>query len=274
MDRGKTKNFIIVVLLAVNLFLLLLILLDRAETWKISGSARNDIVEVLHLAGIEAAPEIDFEPDAPAVYTRRRVVEAELEIVHAALGSAEAEDRGGSIIVYQGARGRATFHGTGDFAIEFEHGPEINLSTPKDALDYLNSLGMMGYYDAKRQGENPESEIILTSFFDSQPIYNSVTKLSCAGGQLILAEGTRLLDEFFENLNIKVLTMPTVVMRFLDAVRDSGSLCGELLEIELGMKIELSSSGGGSLVPVWRFITDTGDFYINGTSGRSELFSS
>ena len=65
MDRGKIKNFIIVLLLAVNLFLLLLVLLDRTETWKISGNAKNDIVEVLGSAGIAVAPEIDLNPAVP-----------------------------------------------------------------------------------------------------------------------------------------------------------------------------------------------------------------
>jgi hypothetical protein len=53
-------------------------------------------------------------------------------------------------------------------------------------------------------------------------------------------------------------------MRFLNIVSDSGHVLSELKDAELCYIQNASVSGSGTLTPVWRLVTDAGEFYING----------
>ena len=227
---------------------------------------------VLTSSGIEVAPGVNFKHAVPAAYFQRRSREAEEKIVSAAIGHIGAEDMGGNIIEYSGEGGRASFHGTGDFTIEFTGGPQAGDAGA--AIAYLDSVGIEGYYDERGTMARTGDDITAFSVCMSYPVYNAKIRIACPNGRIEVIEGVRVLDELREALGTEILSMPTVVMRFLEAAREQDARCGRLMEIELGLKIETQSADAGMLVPVWRFVTDTGDFFINGVSGRMEPFAS
>ena len=67
-----------------------------------------------------------------------------------------------------------------------------------------------------------------------------------------------------------VLDIPTVVMRFLSILKDSGYVCSEIRDISHCYKMDVAATGDGTLTPLWHFSTDIGDFYINGVTGKQE----
>ena len=272
MERNKISNFVIILLITVNIFLGILVALDRTEKRKIADDAEDDVKAVLTASGIEVAPEVNFKHAAPVAYIQRRSQEAEEKIVSAAVGQSKAEDVGGNIIEYSGEGGIAYFHGTGDFTIELDSGPETD--GVDNVLAYLDSIGIEGYYDERGGVEKAGDEITAVSVYMSRPVYNARIRITCPNGRIAIIEGVRVLDELRETQPMEILSMPTVVMRFLEAAREQEAACGRLMEIELGLKIETQSADGGMLVPVWRFVTDAGDFFINGVSGRMEPFAS
>ena len=69
------------------------------------------------------------------------------------------------------------------------------------------------------------------------------------------------------------LDVPTVLMRFLALVLDSGRVCSSLDSLELCYSMTATAAGDGSLVPVWRITTDTGEYYKNAVSGLEETIT-
>ena len=53
----------------------------------------------------------------------------------------------------------------------------------------------------------------------------------------------------------------------------AGVICSELRGLELCYAFSASASGEGSLTPIWRVVTDTGEFYINAVTGREEVLA-
>ena len=85
--------------------------------------------------------------------------------------------------------------------------------------------------------------------------------------------GTRVLDSVVNESGMDTLDVPTVLMRFLALVLDSGRVCSSLDSLELCYSMTATAAGDGSLVPVWRITTDTGEYYINAVSGLEETIT-
>jgi hypothetical protein len=275
MDKSQVRNFILLVLLLVNLFLLALVLADK---WRASAEQQDAWEE---MSGIFLQNGITLEPgvraeSVPESYSLRRDTERELELAQRLLGgSVSGEPQGGDIYCYTGDNGQASFHGNGDFDVSFE--PDA-ADEGKDflgtAADVLRKLEID--YDPDSAQMKPDegcTVVSLTVVWQSKCVYNSRVSFRFFEDSLISMTGRRMLDTVLSVGGRAGMDQATLLMRFLRVVREGGYVCTKISAISPGYSMNDAASNDAVLVPVWRIETDAGAYYINGITGKEEIIA-
>jgi hypothetical protein len=273
MDTAKVKNFILVLLLVVNLFLLTIVIADSSAAARTAAAAEAHVTEVLAQNGITVGRDVDLDAAAPGAVVLRRDLDAEQSAVAHLIGRVTTEDLGGNIIYYGGEKGQAKFRGTGEFDISLNHGAvETGTDPVQTAKNVLSKLGMDAADTLAPVDLNSGDffTITLTCAWQGGAIFNGQVTFTFAADSLLLISGRRAMDTVSSRSEEETLDAPTVLMRFLDLIRSEGHVCTELRSMTPGYAMSVSVSGDGTLYPVWRIETDSGEYYINGLTGRAE----
>ena len=98
MDSIKVKNFIILVLVIVNIVLLAVILTDSARGTELRREAVEGAVQLLSEYGISVSDDAQLGERSLSVYTVTRSEESERATAEALLGEVSMTDRGGGIM--------------------------------------------------------------------------------------------------------------------------------------------------------------------------------
>lgn len=272
MDTSKIKNIIILILLAVNVFLGAALLSDRVQARSARTSAWEAAVEAVERVGINVSEEISGGIDTPAVYSLRRDMESEYGHLEGVLGKLSANDLGGNIWFYSSADGQASVRGTGECDILFSS--EVFAAghdAEKTAVKLLKSLGMETDEDSARSYYAAGGRVVeLGCTWQGRRVYNAQMSFTFSEDYLLMVSGTRLFDQSVQESSEGALDELSVLMRFVEVVGEQGFVCSSLSELEAGYIFSVTVSGEGTLIPVWRFGTDTGDVYINALTGRVE----
>ena len=271
MDNSKTKNIFILILLALNLFLLGLVLLDRAETAGTRRAAKEAALLLLDENGIAPGGDVQLGETAPAVYSLTRSMEAEQRIFSSLLGTVRSEDLGGNIRFYASSSGQASARGTGEMDILLTPGDYTLGGDPaRSAAKVVKKLGLSpDVSGAAVESEGEATLVTLPLMFKGCRVYNASVKLTYGDGELVMLSGTRLFDTA-SHQTTETMDSLTAVVRFIEAVRGGGYVCRELLSVQCGYVLSVTVSGESTLTPVWEFTTDTVSVYINAVTGRAE----
>ena len=277
MDSVKVKNFIILVLVIVNLALLVVVVRDNMR----GSEQRRDAIEgaagILSGYGIGVSEDADLSEREASVYSLSRSEGMEQQAAESILGSTEKTDRGGGIMYYSGALGEATFRSTGGVELQFYGITAPTTDDPEAlALEYAHILGVQelpGREGVKvREGESSTDVEVCCAWMDAR-IINCRLTFTFKEGKLLYISGSRPLGETVSEQEAQIIDVPTVLMRFIELTQEKGMVCSMLEELELCYVYTASASGGGSLSPVWRLVTDTGELYVNALSGKEEAVS-
>ena len=270
MDGSKIKNIIIVVLLLVNLFLLALVLHDRVEEAALQKQARADVEAAFENSGIRLAADVNWN-DTLSIRSLSRDLSKENAMAKAVLGTCMVEDLGGNIIYYQGAKGEARFRGTGEFEIVPATRAIPVSGSPLDTAKGV--LSDMGYRTDVSSAVIERSEgatsVTLTCMAQGKNVYNCTITFVFTPDYLLMVDGRRPLEQTAEG-EASAVSAATMLMRFLADVRERGTVCSEVLSVELGYSMAASASGEGSLTPYWHIVTDAGRYYANAMTGKIE----
>lgn len=275
MDSLKVKNFIILVLLIVNVVLLAVVISDRLRGDELWDQSVEGAVALLEENGIAVSADADLSTRSLNQRGVARSPEFEREAVDEVLGGMTTEDRGGGIIYYGGAYGEAIFRGTGGFDIQFSASgaPEAE-DMERTALKFAEKLGISLLEGSCKTTASESSTILeFTCASDGARIINCTVEFRFMLGRLYSVSGTRPLDLVTSETQTSVIDVPTALMRFLELTREKGHICSELRGLELCYAFSASASGEGSLTPTWLVVTDTGEFYINAITGREEVLA-
>lgn len=277
MDSVKVKNFIILVLVVVNLALLVVVVRDSMR----GSEQRRDAIEgaagILSGYGIGVSEDADLSEREASVYSLSRSEGMEQQAAESILGSVEKTDRGGGIMYYSGALGEATFRSTGGVELQF-----YGISAPQTddleamALEYTHILGATEAKDdgavSVTAGASSTTVEVCCAWLDAR-IINCRLTFTFKEGKLLYISGSRPLGETVSEQEAQIIDVPTVLMRFIELTQEKGMVCSMLEELELCYVYTASASGGGSLSPVWRLVTDTGELYVNALNGKEEAVS-
>ena len=272
MDTGKIKNLIIMILALLNIFLLVITLVDRAESRSSQREALELARQALSARGISADDSLDKPWETPSVYRLRRDLSQEQEKMERLLGGGGSSDLGGNIRFYSAAGGQASLRGTGEMDVLLTAGYEkANGSRSKSAEKFLASLGMESWKESLRERDNGDAVVLeLDAGWNGCRVYNVGMSFTFSGDELIMVSGTRLLDQAEDLGNDGVMDLLTVTMRFVEVVEQEGLVCSRLLGVDVGYFATVTLSGESTLTPLWHFATDSGDVYINALTGKTE----
>lgn len=275
MDSVKVKNFIILVLVIVDLSLLVLVVRDAARGSEQRKEAVEGAREVLLSHGISVSEDADLGEREGSSYSVSRSDEAERLAAEAIFGEVEVIDRGGGIVMYSAVSGEVTFRGAGGLEMQYYgiSAPETD-EPEKLALEMSRTLGAEAYSeDISSVTEGETTTVSVGCSWMGSRIVNCELNYTFKGGKLLYVSGSRPLGESSSERLEEIIDVPTVLMRFIELTQQQGHVCSMLEELELCYLYSGTASGGGSLSPVWQLRTDTGYFYINAITGKEESVS-
>lgn len=275
MDSVKVKNFIILVLVIVDLALLVLVVRDAARGSEQRKEAIEGAREVLLSHGISVSEDADLGEREGSSYSVSRSDETERLAAEAIFGEVEVIDRGGGIVMYSAVSGEVTFRGAGGLEMQYYgiSAPETD-EPEKLALEMSRTLGAEAYSeDISSVTEGETTTVSVGCSWMGSRIVNCELNYTFKGGKLLYVSGSRPLGESSSERLEEIIDVPTVLMRFIELTQQQGHVCSMLEELELCYLYSGTASGGGSLSPVWQLRTDTGYFYINAITGKEESVS-
>lgn len=272
MDTSKIKNIMILILLAVNVFLFAAIAGDRAQTRAVKAAAWEAAVGAVERAGISVSKDIKSQISAPSVYTLRRDMDSEREWLERVLGAVTADDLGGNIWFYSSGAGQASVRGTGECDILFGSDAfATGRSAAKSASKVMRKLGLEpDEANAAVTSARDGATVTLGCLWQGCPVYNAGLSFTFSEDCLVMISGKRIFDRLVQESHDGVLDELSVMLRFVEAVSEQGFVCSSLSALDAGYIFTVAVSGEGTLNPVWRFTTDTGEIYINAVTGRVE----
>lgn len=263
-------------LIFVNLFLLAAVLLDRAEAADIRNVERENLITVLRNAGIELADERLLNAKPVGSVSLSRSDEAEQVMVEAVIGKdAVLANRKGNVYYYRSAKGQASFSGTGSFDINPGSGEvTANGDFTGTAAGILKRLGLeCSPEPVAYEREGAMTYLTLACRREGVDIFNCTILFTFSGDSLSLIEGRRYFDTVTAADSSESIDVSTALMRFLEIIYDERAVLSTITELESGYNMISSVSGDCNLIPVWHIVTDTGEYYINGISGKQETLA-
>lgn len=275
MDKSRVKNFIILLLALVNIFLLFIVASDLGKAAEAERYKTTSVRNVFSDNGIAISQTVDLLSEAPEALYLRRDATAEKYRVARLIGDCNTVDLGGNIYRYDGSDGVATFRGTGEFEIAFNDaaypGGKDFVKTSRDALETL------GVEYAK--SEEPtvasvggDTVVTLICAYEGVPVFNAQAVFTYSSGCLRLISGRRPLDTSYSTGSHQdTEDCITALMNYLYYARyGSGDICTEITDLSPGYSVQTAVSGDCSLNPVWCITSDTGRYYVDGFTGKIE----
>lgn len=270
MEWSKLKNVILLMLLCVNLILLLLVGCQASQDLRYQTETRQAAQAVLEQGGISFT--LDEVPDdlALPVITVTRSRSGEADIAAALLGEVTLQGESEVRPRYSGPGGTAEFSMNGSFTISLSSGTwtleegQTHAASSQACLDAMGFAGTLS--DTVQVGE--ETILTYAQSWEGTPIFSCTLRLHWQGDTLIRVEGQRLDGSVSASAAKSLLSTPTVLVRFLAGINEGGYVCSRIDAMDGGYLFASNSTQQVQLTPVWRFITDTGTYYVNAFTGE------
>lgn len=274
MDNRVLERIVIIILLLLDLFLLSVVLTDRAEARRSAAETAARAAEVLRSNGVTVAEGVVTVQSAPAKCTLQRSGAREQSMAKELLrGSVSVEDLGGNILYYRSAKGQAVLRGSGETEALLNRGAvEMRGSPEKTCTRILRKMGLSA--ELCGAGINASDGETYAEFFccrEAYPVFNAVLRFDFSGDSVYLVTGTRIFDSLTKSDDSGLLDSVSALMRFAEFLQQSEEFsCTQLDSFRPGYLASVPVSGETLLTPVWRLETDGGIFTINAENGRIE----
>lgn len=265
----RVKNIMIIILLLINGFLLVLVGSRRSESQRYERSALNGSIQVLAYNGIELRESAISARGGQAGGTTERDLRMENKIASILLGEeVEGTDRGGGLVTYATGRGQISIRAGGELTSRLEDQPYWYTSDPENhAASLMERLGVESRL-AEAELLDGSGTVVYQQMLDGVPLFSCRLCFVYEGGRLAQLSGNLLAVDSFHEEDVELLSLPTVLMRFLDDVLSSGDVCSAILAVEPGYRMTQSFTNTIRLQPVWYISTNTADYYVDGITGE------
>ncbi len=269
MEWHRVKNIILAILVIVNSMLLMLVWNQRAETLRYEQSALEGAVQVLAENGIELSLQTVQDRKSHQPGNAERDVEAEAQLAATLLGAdAVGENRGGGLYTYSSQLGELSFRPGGVLTAELANVPIWETADPESYAETLMGSLNIECHRVRSNLSSGNGTILYVQLLNGAPVFSSQVVLTYEEGRLRSISGTLLAMTEPETESGTLLSLPTILMRFLDDVLTSGDVCSAILEVEPGYLVSQSFSNAIQLRPTWYISTNTADYYVDGITGE------
>lgn len=259
MDRYKLKNFILIMLVLVNIFLLFIVISNEIAADRLRKEREETLRRIFLSNSIELGEDVSLDIAPLPEVSLTRSLKSEEQAVASLIGRCETSDLGGSIIYYDGAKGAARFRGTAEFELVFNPDVIYAGSSPEyTAADAMKRLGFRSRpEDAQIQNDAEDQTVILNLTYKDKPVFNS--RISCyfVNGSLNIVEGKAFFGKVVSRGNTdKLPDACTILMRFLEYLKSNQQSCSKITAVEAGYFAESTVVGECVMRPVWRISTE------------------
>lgn len=265
MEWPKIKTILILMMATVNVFLLSLVVSRGWQSAKNYETTITQSVSIMSQNGIELVKEIipNVEHIATGIVSRDPQMEG--ENINVLLG--EYVTASGDGITYHSDKGLARFYANGEFYAKFSPNlHQIGEKTEDEfALSLLDEMGMEG--EVAEVG--PEGAwVTVYQTLDGVPVFScEITFLFENQALVEIMTGSRRLTgeaQFFDGE--EGVSIPMILLHWLDFVQTNDHPCTQIVEMELGYTLETRGSVT-ELVPTWKVVTDWTTYMVVGSLG-------
>lgn len=260
MRSTKVKNIVILILAAVDIFLLILVLPRAAEQRRADREVTSQIVAILNENNISLTPGSIPDSGSVRIVTAVRDTREEARAAQMLLGDAVCQDLGGGIFTYTGTGGRVTFRAGGEFEAEITTPQSGRLFSRDNAERLLKKLGIQYCrLDSLTSGGKTALSAALT--LGGTEIYGDTVVLVYGEGGLESISGHWYSNGSLAYSDTEEVSISTALLSFINSRDQLGYVFGEIT----GISTVYVRSGGTEilLVPAWRIITDAGEFQVS-----------
>ncbi|MGI6029855.1 MAG: two-component system regulatory protein YycI [Candidatus Heteroscillospira sp.] len=274
MDTAKVKNFIILVLVLVNLFLLGTYAAARRSRSELEQAAYSELSRLYADSRISLPEELDISRKAPAGLGLTRDLDAEKRIAESVLGRCSVTEQGGNIYAYSGPDGQASFRGTGEFEMLLGYGvADTSRGKVQCARELLKKMGIESGSFVSETGDGEQTTVVLDCRYEDSEVYNARVSFLFSGDNLMIVYGKRVFDTVTDTNTAETIDAGTALVRFLKESAENGHVCTDVLSISSGYVMSVAVSGDCTLSPVWHIETDTGEYTLSAETGKLETVS-
>ena len=272
MEWSKLKNIIIIMLAAVNLFLLVLVVHRQWESRSSYESAREDALAVLwETSRIRLEREIlPEELDLTPMSVTR---DPELEETQAAALLGELTASPPEALRYVGAKGAAQFYVDGEFSAEVRTGayPLAGAEPEEFAVDLLATIGFEAQVMSTEESGG-ETVVTLRQCWEGTPVFDRTAVLVFRDEELKSIQRNvsyRLTGIPKQEGTEQPMNLVTLLMRFVDYVNRNSRVCNEITGFTAGYLLDSNAqSDPALLIPAWYVTTDQGSYFWNAITGE------
>ena len=256
MDRYRLKNIIILILSLMNVFLLASLAIREGARQSAKETAVEQMVSLFAADGITLDPDVISDETPPASRSLTRSTDLERRAATLLLGTAlSSSDQGGGISSYSSDRGAAQFRSGGSFdasgTLCQDFCREFGYSKPVFQLD-TNATGT-------------GTAVFLC---DGLSVYNCTLTFTITEGVLTSVSGTLLPQTYTELASdVEPLSASAALTAFQKVRRETSAVVSSVTELELCLEYQSSSTTSMTLIPAWCIVTNTGEYYVNCSTG-------
>lgn len=264
MDWSRAKTILIVLLFAVNIFLLGTYIIRENDERKEMEELRESTCEVLANAGISIKSEIvplDSVKIKPATVRTNRNQE---KIARALFGEVE-EKSDMSETVYSGNGGNIMFR-KDSFSFVYSSGKEINSNEDAKNLAYeiakkltlRTSLDDLIVYST-----NGGFTVKIPQFSGNACVFDADIELNISSSGNVLGNGLFIANGSLGAANGEIMNISAMLFEFADEMKAMGKGTLNIVSMECGYCSKNYSDDAAYLTPAIKFITDSGIFYMS-----------
>ena len=269
MEGPRIKTIIIVILLLINGFLLVLVGSRKGEVRRYEQSALTRSIQVLKENGIEMSEDAIHSQSGQQASSTERSIRAEQKAASALLGGeVEGANRGGGLYIYRTDRGQVSFRFGGELTAILKDDPRWYADDPlAHAADLVSAMKVEAELVSANVSDG-SGRVVYRQTLNGVPLFSCRLVFTYEEGRLTGVAGNLLAAEEFAGESAEVISLPTVLMRFLDHVLSGGDVVSAILAVEPGYLTAQSFTGTVRLTPVWLISTNTADYYVDGITGE------
>jgi hypothetical protein len=267
LEWPKVKNIIILILLLVNAFLLLLVGGQQYHVRLYQRSALTQAAQVLEQNGIQVSQQVLDQADGtlPAALSADRDTDAEAALARALLGEDVSCSSQSGVYTYTSSAGSAVFRAGGSFSAELTGGESSGGDNAGHAIAFLQALDLECEF-LFLDGDG--CTVTVRQLLDGVPLYSCQLELEYEDDRLFSLSGTVMAAATAAADSDSSLDLPTALIRFMAAVRDSGDVCSSVTGLRPGYRSAQSFGSVVQLTPVWLVSTNVSDYYLDGITGE------
>ncbi|MBP1757949.1 MAG: hypothetical protein H6Q61_198 [Firmicutes bacterium] len=267
MEWSKLKNVIILLLLALNLFFLVLVGGQTYELSRAQTRMKEETLTLLEKQGILVEEDMvpwDETYESIAL-SRERDREEERRLAEEILGGVTSQQLG-STTQYHGSLGTVQFYQSGQFSIQLDSGKvPLEGEAERHAVDYLKGVGIPAEVKAVSREEGTVT-VELWQLWQGKPMFTCQIKMIYQDNALTKVQGLRLSgEEPMAGTAVGGLATETLLIRLMGALRDADAKGS--WDIQRILPGYLHRTTGVSaqrvtLIPVWWMETVQGDCLV------------